>query len=317
MKRVGKNNPTITVLIPVFNREAWLSSCIMSVLGQIGVDLDIRIVDDCSTDASLTVAKRLAAIDGRITVSKTEANSGSPDAAINYIFTNCNSEYVCWIGSDDSYSHELSLAKMIAQLEACNAHYVYPNFKIVGDESLFPRAYGAFRESNVNTYFTTFFERQIPEIPWNGVWRTEFLKSIDTPWPVHPYALSSSDCLNGLRLYSKGLLTTHIPEDLITYTYHSEMGTNNARERCASLGSKLKYFWSVVPLDLADTLLMPYKQEHCSVQAHSKVQIERYRRHIAYEIRDQKAFELCNNLLDEINTLDISNIYKSRVQNDI
>jgi len=51
----------ISVIIPVYNTEAYLQRCVDSVLAQEGVSLEVILVDDGSTDASPALCDRYAA----------------------------------------------------------------------------------------------------------------------------------------------------------------------------------------------------------------------------------------------------------------
>src|ERR687885_793594 len=55
--------PSVSVVIPSYNYGAYLPACVASVLGQEGVDLEVLIVDDRSTDGSGAVAESLATAD--------------------------------------------------------------------------------------------------------------------------------------------------------------------------------------------------------------------------------------------------------------
>jgi glycosyltransferase involved in cell wall biosynthesis len=60
--------PLVSIVTPVYNEEQHLGECIESVLAQTYRNWEYTIVDNCSTDASLDVAKKYAAQDGRIRV---------------------------------------------------------------------------------------------------------------------------------------------------------------------------------------------------------------------------------------------------------
>ena len=61
-------NRTISVIIPVYNVEAYLRQCLDSVLSQSYDDLQVILIDDGSTDASGMICDEYAAKDQRITV---------------------------------------------------------------------------------------------------------------------------------------------------------------------------------------------------------------------------------------------------------
>ncbi len=60
--------PLLSIVTPVYNEEEFLAECIESVLAQTYRNWDYTIVDNCSTDGSLAIARRYAAKDSRIRV---------------------------------------------------------------------------------------------------------------------------------------------------------------------------------------------------------------------------------------------------------
>ena len=60
--------PLVSIVTPAYNEEKLLAECIESVLSQSYVHWDYLIVDNCSTDATATIARNYAAVDSRIRV---------------------------------------------------------------------------------------------------------------------------------------------------------------------------------------------------------------------------------------------------------
>lgn len=60
--------PLVSIVTPVHNEEGHLAECIESILAQTYENWDYTIVDNCSTDASLEIARRYAAKDRRIRI---------------------------------------------------------------------------------------------------------------------------------------------------------------------------------------------------------------------------------------------------------
>lgn len=89
----------ISVIIPVFNSEAYLEQCLESICGQTMNSIEIICVNDGSTDASLDILRRFAAIDGRIKV--IEKANGGVASARNCGFDAATGEYVGFLDSDD------------------------------------------------------------------------------------------------------------------------------------------------------------------------------------------------------------------------
>lgn len=88
---------TLSIIIPVYNTEAFLEKCVLSCLGG---DSEVIIVDDGSTDGSLALARKLAALHPGITVLSQE-NAG-PGAARNAGLRVAEGEYIWFVDSDDT-----------------------------------------------------------------------------------------------------------------------------------------------------------------------------------------------------------------------
>jgi cellulose synthase/poly-beta-1,6-N-acetylglucosamine synthase-like glycosyltransferase len=72
----GPGGAEVTAVIPCYNYGHFLPQAVNSVLDQSGVRTRVVIVDDCSTDDSLEVAKGLARADSRVTVIAHAVNEG-------------------------------------------------------------------------------------------------------------------------------------------------------------------------------------------------------------------------------------------------
>ena len=89
----------ISVIIPVYNTEMFLSECLDSVLHQTFKDFEIICVNDGSSDNSASILKGYAQKDARIKVI-TQANQGL-SAARNAGLDVVQGEWICFLDSDD------------------------------------------------------------------------------------------------------------------------------------------------------------------------------------------------------------------------
>lgn len=91
--------PLISVIVPAYNCAATLGHCVESILAQDHEDFELLIVDDGSTDSTLSVARSFT--DPRVRV-LSKANGG-PASARNYGLDNCcgDASHVCFVDSDD------------------------------------------------------------------------------------------------------------------------------------------------------------------------------------------------------------------------
>ncbi len=93
------NKDLVSIIVPVYNREAFLEECINSVFDQTHQNLEIILIDDGSTDDSLKVCQRLAEKDSRIKL-LTQQHGGVSNAR-NIGLDAAEGEFVFFLDSDD------------------------------------------------------------------------------------------------------------------------------------------------------------------------------------------------------------------------
>lgn len=92
-------SPKVSVIIPVYNTEAYLEEAVWSIMNQTLQDTEIIIIDDGSTDNSLSIMSKLALKDHRI-ICITQSNQGQ-SAARNVGLQKSKGEFVYFMDSDD------------------------------------------------------------------------------------------------------------------------------------------------------------------------------------------------------------------------
>jgi len=103
--------PVVSVITPAYNAASFLPEAVRSVLNQTFSDLELVVVDDGSTDDTLTVARRLAAGDHRVRVVSTP--NGGPAAARNLALRAARGTFIALLDSDDLFRPEF-VARQLA-----------------------------------------------------------------------------------------------------------------------------------------------------------------------------------------------------------
>jgi glycosyltransferase involved in cell wall biosynthesis len=93
-------NSVVSVIIPIYNVEKYLKECVDSITRQTYKNLEIICIDDCSTDGSFEILKKLAQKDSRIKIIKHETNTGQGIARNEGIMV-ATGYYVYFMDSDD------------------------------------------------------------------------------------------------------------------------------------------------------------------------------------------------------------------------
>ena len=90
----------ISFIVPIYNAEPYLKTCVQSLLNQTEKDIEILLIDDCSTDGSLTIAQHYVQHDSRVQVYQ-QPHAGQ-SAARNLGLKHAKGEYIAFVDADDS-----------------------------------------------------------------------------------------------------------------------------------------------------------------------------------------------------------------------
>lgn len=89
----------ISVIVPVFNVEKYISRCIDSILAQTFTDFELILVNDGSTDNSLTICDSYSHNDPRVKVF--DKSNGGASSARNFGIDAANGAFICFVDADD------------------------------------------------------------------------------------------------------------------------------------------------------------------------------------------------------------------------
>lgn len=95
-----KNNPRISVIIPVYNTEKYLRDCLSSVQNQTMSDFEAIIINDQTPDNSMSIAQEFSKVDSRFLIINHEINKGLGGAR-NTGIEAAKGQCLCFLDSDD------------------------------------------------------------------------------------------------------------------------------------------------------------------------------------------------------------------------
>lgn len=124
-----KYQPLISIILPVFNGEKYLSQSIESCLNQTHNNIELIIVNDCSTDSTLSIAHKYAKRDSRVRIINNEINKKLP-ASLNIGHKEAKGNYITWT-SDDNLYKEHAIEILWNELRNREVDVVYSNFILI------------------------------------------------------------------------------------------------------------------------------------------------------------------------------------------
>lgn len=92
--------PKVSVCIPVFNVENYISSCVESVITQSITDIEIIVVNDCTPDNSMEIIRKYADKDNRIRIIEHKLNKGLM-VTRQTAYMAATGDYITFLDSDD------------------------------------------------------------------------------------------------------------------------------------------------------------------------------------------------------------------------
>lgn len=133
-------SPLFSIIIPVYNTEAYLEACLHSAMEQSEAAIEIIVVDDGSTDASAALAAAMAADDPRIRIF--HQNNSGQGVARNAALRRARGKYIMFLDSDDTLNSRA--CEIIAQ------HFVRTGADVVSFGIRFVTEHGSLVASRSN-----------------------------------------------------------------------------------------------------------------------------------------------------------------------
>lgn len=123
----------ITVVMPVYNASRFLRDAVESVLKQTYQNLELLLIDDCSTDNSLEIAREYEQKDARVRVIAAEHNSGVANVR-NRGIQEANGQYIALLDSDDVWTED-KLERQLQLVKKTNAKIVYCSYDFIDENN--------------------------------------------------------------------------------------------------------------------------------------------------------------------------------------
>ena len=229
----------VSVIIPVYNAEKYLAVCLESLLIQTLTDFEVIIVDDCSTDSSLSIAESyLEKFGGRLKIITLEANTGSGAVPRNVGLEYVCGEYVYFVDADDLMI-DVALEELFNLAEEYRADVVYMDSGFLCGAELVPKSIvqikwdpdfavdePTFEPDDLNERVKKFLKNGFVWSPWTKFLRRDFLIDNNIKFPKMRISEDASWTFEIIYLAKKIL---RVPNPLYVWRSNEDSMTRNAR----------------------------------------------------------------------------------------
>ena len=125
LRNYDSTTPLISVIIPLYNAEKYISECLDSLLAQTFQNFELILVDDCSTDSSCGIVESyIPKFNGRLKLYHMEENTGSGALPRNKGLLLSSGEYIYNMDNDDMLT-KTALEELYSLAKGYDADVVY------------------------------------------------------------------------------------------------------------------------------------------------------------------------------------------------
>jgi len=196
--KVVINKPSISTIIPTYNRENLIASCIESLLNQTYKRNEIIVVDDGSTDNTLKVLERYQD-NIKIILKENGGSSTARNAGLKY----ASGDYVAYIDSDDQW-HPEKLSIFVANIELCKHPDNLLMFSDFSRYDMDKKEYLPLSQTEIYPLIFDYFEK-VDDYLYicEGI---DLLECLLRPYPFYPSACLLSRSIHDKYLWNDDLL---------------------------------------------------------------------------------------------------------------
>ena len=174
--------PSVSVILPCYNAQAYIHQCVDSILNQTLTDLELICVDDGSTDATLEILRSYQAADSRVRVIRQE--NGGAGAARNNGLRLARGTYLSFLDADDFFEPAM-LEKAVDAAERYQADYVvFASDRYHMDTASFAPVPWTIRRSDLPPYMPFSYRQLTDNVflsfvgwAWDKLYRRSFVEA--------------------------------------------------------------------------------------------------------------------------------------------
>lgn len=211
----------ISVVVPVYNVEKYLEKCVNSLLSQTYKDIEIILVNDGSTDSSLSICQEYERLDERVKVLCKE--NGGLSSARNMGIKSATGKYIAFVDSDD-YVSKYYIETLVQNasdnsISIVSHRKVHENDSVI--ESVFQRKKP--RVLDKKGIFKLFFSDNNMSSAWGKLFPASFFKRV-----VFPEGRIYEDFATIYKLYDQATVFYFYDNELYNYLMRNSSITNSS-----------------------------------------------------------------------------------------
>lgn len=238
-------NKLVSVIVPVYNSENYLKRCVESILRQTYTDLQIILVDDGSSDRSLSICNEFAMKDERVLVVN-QSNQGVSSAR-NRGLTETRGDYILFVDSDD-YLIEDCVEKLVDAVVDGEDAVIICGYLIRDENSNIVESGEQPSNKTTDDIYDFFYNILVSRNILGSVWRTLFPVNIIKKYNIaFPKCALAEDQIFILNTVTKTENIKFIKDNLYVYYLNSKSSTHQ-KYKVNFLQDRQIYFQNILDI---------------------------------------------------------------------
>lgn len=226
----------ISVIMPVYNIEKYVSEAVNSILSQTFSDFELIILDDKSIDNTLNIAKKFAQKDDRIRVIELEEHQ-KQGVGRNIGIQEAKGEYIMFLDGDD-IAEKTFLEKMYAAITRSESDIAMCKFRTLDDKTkkiTETHPFGAIKDLPKDLAEQGFTYKDIkkqlftiPNIVWNKIYKRDFILENHLELPA--VITMCEDIIFGINATVRAKKIVYVDENLLLYRINRPKASSGGRD---------------------------------------------------------------------------------------
>lgn len=232
--------PLVTIGITVYNGKPYMIECIESFLNQTYSNVEILLIDDCSTDGSKEIIQKYEKKYENISAIYHSENSGGVSKGLQELIEFSRGKYFQWIACDDFVASD-AVEEFVRYLENNpTKDYAYSNLTIVNENSDRTGEWD-YQVPSKDELVRHIFNTGSGLIPMNCMYRKSFFETNNINWILYKGNDFSADTLNSLHFVKNNFSYGKIIKSVVNYRIHSTNTSHNLEKRIKTLATIFDY----------------------------------------------------------------------------
>jgi len=204
--------PEISIIIPVYNVERYIGTCIECILNQSFKDYEVILIDDGSIDQSSSICKKYASLDNRIIYYRKE--NGGQSAARNMGIELSIGDYIMFLDSDDCFAED-ALEKASKKITESGVDMLGFNFKEIDENGDIIKLHKPlYTIGQIFSGVDFAIKHTLLTVVWGFIYKSSFLKSVGVKF-IEGVFCEDEDFIT--RIINAAPRVAYVDDDLYCY----------------------------------------------------------------------------------------------------